>query len=247
MRYLLVIAVFMLTATTPLFAQMGEEAPEAPEEEPGESPPEEAEKLNPWQQQAKRLTTLFSGVDELLKDNKVTQVTIDAFIKHAASMKKASDGDKTFKELKNESTLKAYNHVIKQDWFKKWGTDNSIESPNQWLKDFLTLKFSELQMKNVPELKKEMAMKTKKLAALKEAADEKNVEIIKNLEAEVSGYEDIIKACELVPQLSDAEVKLIEKNAKAIKEADGKVAPEGPKKEAAKPEEEDVESEGDMD
>lgn len=165
------------------------------------------------------LTKLFKGIDTLLKDNKITQETIDAYIKHNATFDDLSDKDEDFEKLKDVNIVEAYNHVIKQEWFKKWAVDNKVEDGNEWLKDALSIMMAELQVETIPELQEVTGQIDAQIAALaKEGGDDAN-EAIKAMEDQKKGFEAIIKAAGIIPQLSDTEVKLIEKNAEAIEEA----------------------------
>ncbi|MCF6228694.1 MAG: hypothetical protein L3J82_08570 [Planctomycetes bacterium] len=236
MRYLLMIAAFMLMATTPLFAQKGEVAPQpAPApvegeekpadsdkgEEAGEEGAEEAEE-NELIKQAKKLEAMFKGIDKLLDGTKVTQEGIDSFIKHNESFDKASDSDKMFEDQKDVNLVDAYNHAVKQDWFKKWATDNKVEAPEQWLKITLRVMTASFLVNTVPQLEgslKELADQVEILEGIKETAPEEYKDAMKTVTEAQEGIEAMVKSFDVIPEIDDAETKLVEKNAEAIGKA----------------------------
>jgi hypothetical protein len=221
------IAVFLMTATTPLIAQ----ADEAPEAEP--APAKEAEKSDEKEdaaeededegsKQVKMVESMFKGLDKLLEGVKITQDSIDGFLKHNSSFDEIADKDEEFDKAKKGNLVEAYNHVIKQEWFKKWGADNKVEDPEQWLKNALRIFTANIVGDSVPDLKESLESLTEGYEQIEEIKDvdpKGYAEAKKQLDDAKELVENMIEAFEIVPELSDEETKLLEKNAEAIADA----------------------------
>lgn len=205
MRYLLMIAAFMLTATTPLFAQKGEIAPQpAPAPVEGEEAAEEAEE-----------ESVFKGLKDFLKDCKVTQESIDSYLKYFKSFDKITEADEKFEELADENIVKALEHAFEQDWFKKWGKDNELDA-KAWSKASILIMVCSIRSqfeKGLEESKAEL----KRVEADKDMSEEEKAEAKAAAEFGIGIYTGMLESMSKdIPEVSKEEAKLLTDNADAI-------------------------------
>ncbi|MDC1141698.1 hypothetical protein OAU50_01280 [Planctomycetota bacterium] len=226
MKVFLMIAAFMLTATTPLFAQMGGDAPaEEKKEAAGEDKAEDKAEDEAEEKEDENVTQIkkmFKGLDVLHKDTKVTQESIDAFLKHNASFDKASDADEKFEDMKDLGLVEAHDYVLKQEWFKTWATENEVAEPEAWLKNTLRILSGNIATMLTGMLEQQgkmIEMGKAQLEQIKEAQPEQYKKGMAEIEAGEKILAGMAEGLKQVPEFSDAEKKLLEDNAEAITKA----------------------------
>ncbi|MCF6228693.1 MAG: hypothetical protein L3J82_08565 [Planctomycetes bacterium] len=210
MRYILMIAAFMLTATTPLFAQKGEVAPQpAPAE--GEEKPADSDEGEEGAEEE----NVFKGLKGFLKDCKITQESIDSYLKHFKSFDKITEADEKFEELADENIVKALEHAFEQDWFKKWGKDNELDA-KAWSKASILIMVCSIRSqfeKGLEESKAEL----KRVEDDKDMSEEEKAEAKAAAEFGIGIYTGMLESFSKdVPEVSKEETKLLTDNADAI-------------------------------
>ncbi|MHC4839983.1 MAG: hypothetical protein ACYTDT_03340 [Planctomycetota bacterium] len=134
------------------------------------------------------------------------------------SFDEASETDKEFEGKKDENIVEAYNYSIKQEWFKKWATDNEVEAPEAWLKDSLRVMtgFMRAQLPMMEEQLAGLAEYEEMLEMAKEANPEAYKEGMAKIEEAKKEIGGIIEAIKQIPEVSEDETKLLEDNAEAL-------------------------------
>ena len=193
----------------------GEEKKDEGKDEAKEEPAEDDPVAN--------LKAVFKGVDEVIKDVKLTQEDIDSYVKHNESFDKAMAEDEKFEELKDKSIKEAFDYAIKSDKYKAWAEKEGVKAED-WLRKavrVMVLNFKLSVGADIDEQIEGLAEQRKMVESMKEMlSKEEYDEAMKALDDGAKTLKGMKEIAEGLPAPSEEEKKLIEANREKIDGAD---------------------------